>query len=326
MSSTPKNPLTEPNQPSEDAVNDQASEWFAKVHRGNMSAAERSRFRQWLSTNPRHDKAYKETEAFWCDSDFQTALTTLPLSQELVIPSLQNSRNKPWIVLAIAACLMLMAILLRPMLGCLQADYCTGTGEIREVKLADGSTVTLSPQTAIKIAMNTELRQVQLLEGEAFFSVQRNPARPFVVASQYSQTRVLGTQFNVKDNTHSDTITVISGVVEVSHNRQQPSILHANDSISVSDNQTGSIETSSGNAASAWTKGHLVFANATLKEVIGELGRYRQGAVIIKNNRMKALKVNGRFDIRDTDKALDALEQTLPVHIYRLSPWLVLIA
>jgi transmembrane sensor len=323
MNLKPKHSATQTIHSPGNTLNDQASQWFAKIRSGNMSVGEHNQFQQWLLSNPAHKKTYDEVEAFWNDPDFREALTIIPLSQGCILP--QRNKHKSWVVLAIAACLALLAILLRPMMGCLQADYCTAIGETRNVQLADGSTVILSPQTAIKIAMSPESRYVNILEGEAFFSVQRNPTRPFIVDSQYSQTRVLGTQFNVKGNAQSDTVTVISGVVEVSHNQQQPSVLHANDKITVANNTSSAIEPSSGSTASAWTKGHLVFANAPLREVVAEIGRYRKGTVIVKNSQLKALQVSGRFDIKNTDNALQALEQTLPIHVYHLTPWLVII-
>ncbi|CAG7857876.1 hypothetical protein MCAMS1_02862 [biofilm metagenome] len=322
----PEKPAKVTGNSSDDSISDQAGDWFAKVRSGAMSAEEISQFKQWLQDNPAHNNAYKDIEAFWNNADFNDALSATPLSDAKVLPSRYRPINNSWAVISVAAGIAFLTILLKPMLGCVPADYCTATGEIRKVQLAEGSTITLGPQTTINVSLNSKLRQVQLLKGEALFSVQRNTASPFIVNSQYSQTRVLGTQFNVKGNAEFDTITVISGVVEVSRNQQQSTLLHANDSITVDSLTTGTVKTSSGNAASAWAKGHLVFANTALNEVVGEIGRFRHGTIIVKNNRLKALKVSGRFDITDTDKALDALEQSLPIRVYHLTPWFIVIA
>lgn len=215
--------------------------------------------------------------------------------------------------------------MLQSNLSCFNTDYCTSIGETRNIYLADGSHVTLSSNTAITVALSEQTRRIQLVQGEAFFDVRRNPEQPFVVDSHFSQTRVLGTKFIVREDQNADTVTVLNGVVSVSSPHGKPSILKVNDQITVDAEKANTITQVSSNNASAWTKGHLLFENTSLGKVVTELGRYRKGAIIIKNNRLKELKVSGRFSISDTNKALDALEQTLLIKIYRLTPWLTVI-
>jgi len=73
-------------------------------------------------------------------------------------------------------------------------------------------------------------------------------------------------------------------------------------------------------------KGSASFDNAPLSEVIVELSRYRRGSLLIADDALKNLKVSGRFDIANTDKALEALRQTLPIRVYTITPWLVVIS
>lgn len=218
-----------------------------------------------------------------------------------------------------------MAIIYRPTLLCWQADYCTAVGEIKTVQLADGSQVTLNSASAINVDLQSGSRHVQLERGEAYFDVQRAIRHPFLVDAHYSHTRVLGTRFVVREDRRSDSVTVINGVVEVSRARQNPAILKANDSITVDAERSSGIQQLAGTAATAWLKGGATFDNAPLAEVIAEIGRYRRGSVLIKNDALKNLKVSGRFDITNTDKALNSLQQTLPIRVYRITPWLVVI-
>ncbi|MCC7210167.1 MAG: hypothetical protein IT323_22890, partial [Anaerolineae bacterium] len=55
------------------------------------------------------------------------------------------------------------------------------------------------------------------------------------------------------------------------------------------------------------------------------LNRHRHGRIFITNQKLKALKVSGVFSTDEPDTALDVMINTLPVHLLRLTDYLVLI-
>lgn len=310
-----------------DALSKQAVEWFARLRANNITAAEQAQFKAWINTSALHQQAFNEINSFWEGSDFSNVLQDMPISADAQ-PLFTTRSRLPYFkyALGIAASLAITFILFRPVLNCLQADYCTAVGEIRTVSLADGSQITLNSNTALTVAYAGQQRSIQLQQGEALFEVQRNPYKPFVVTGHYSTTRVLGTRFIVREESNSDTVSVINGVVEVSHPQQKSAILKANDQIVAGQTQLGTIQHLVSDVAANWVKGRLLFDNASLNEVITEISRYRHGKVFIQNTALKTLKVSGRFDINNTDKALESLEQTLPIRIHRITPWLVVIS
>jgi len=311
-----------------DAIAEQAMTWFVRLRADTVTAAERRQFQVWCLANPAHRPAYDDTAAFWDDIYFSQTLAATALSPQTqaVLPG-RYSRSRRIVkpLLAIAACIVLIAVVYRPTLDCWQTDYCTVVGEIKTVHLADGSQVTLNSASAINVNLRNGLRQIQLTHGEAFFEVQRDVQHPFLVEGHYSNTKVLGTRFVVREDAGSDSVTVVSGMVEVSRNRQNPAILNANDSITVDAERSSEPRQAQPSDAIAWMKGSALFDNVPLSEVVTELGRYRRGSLLITNETLKNLKVSGRFDIADTDKALESLQQTLPIQVYRLTPWLVVI-
>ena len=88
-----------------------------------------------------------------------------------------------------------------------------------EVWLNAGSSI-LYPETFAK-----DKRQV-ILNGEAYFSVKKDTASPFIVETSQLSVKVLGTRFNVKayPNDEKITTTLTSGKVEVSVRSQPPHI------------------------------------------------------------------------------------------------------
>lgn len=86
------------------------------------------------------------------------------------------------------------------------------------IRLDDGSQVTLEPGSFLRFPdhFSATKREV-FLTGEAFFSVTRQPQRPFLVVTDRVVTRVLGTSFRVKafGGTANASVTVRTGKVSV---------------------------------------------------------------------------------------------------------------
>jgi len=96
-----------------------------------------------------------------------------------------------------------------------RGTYSTDIGEQRSITLADGSTVDLNARTRIRVRMSEQDRRVELLEGQALFQVAKDKSRPFIVRSNDTQVRAVGTQFDVYRRKTGTTVTVLEGRVAV---------------------------------------------------------------------------------------------------------------
>ncbi|WP_125917104.1 FecR family protein [Hymenobacter coccineus] len=73
------------------------------------------------------------------------------------------------------------------------------TRQVQVFQLPDSSLVTLHPGSSLRYATAfLGPKRAIYLEGEAFFKVSKNPARPFLVFTKQVVTTVLGTSFRVK--------------------------------------------------------------------------------------------------------------------------------
>ncbi|MEG8042001.1 FecR domain-containing protein [Sphingomonas sp. LR59] len=79
--------------------------------------------------------------------------------------------------------------------------------------LADGSTVSLNGATRLRIVYADRQRRAELLAGQAFFDVQHDVSRPFVVRAGASETRVLGTAFDLDLTRTQVALAVYRGAV-----------------------------------------------------------------------------------------------------------------
>ena len=148
--------------------------------------------------------------------------------------------------------------------------YATGVGERRDLRLADGTEVILGPASRLTVRE----RAVEL-QGEALFRVVHDPRRPFSVAAGGARIRDVGTSFTV----HSDpgeTLRVVvgDGIVALTHGSD--SVTLARGDVGTLDS-AGSVAAKRGAATSddlAWTRGQLVFRNASVAELVADLRRW----------------------------------------------------
>lgn len=95
----------------------------------------------------------------------------------------------------------------------------TSLNETTKVVLPDSSIVRLKPGSKIHYDPNLgngSIREL-FLEGEGFFEISHNAARPFVVHASDLDIRVLGTVFNVKSEKNTPTVetTLFQGSVRI---------------------------------------------------------------------------------------------------------------
>lgn len=148
-------------------------------------------------------------------------------------------------------------------------------GEYYTIVLPDKSKVFL--HAGSKIYFPTEFRhdrrEVELLYGEAYFQVTHDEHRPFVVKTATMQTTVLGTEFNVvARGDANDNVTLITGMVAVSHNQHQQYIKPGQQA-TVAPDGTIATQTVDTEKYVAWRDGFLYFDNMTLHDIMEEIGQ-----------------------------------------------------
>ncbi|GEP97659.1 hypothetical protein CCY01nite_39190 [Chitinophaga cymbidii] len=98
----------------------------------------------------------------------------------------------------------------------------TSPGESYEVKLPDGSVISLNSASSLEYPANIAGRSERRvkLAGEAFFQVAKDAKHPFIVEAGNQTVQVLGTEFNI--NCYADepsvATTLIGGSVSVKAN------------------------------------------------------------------------------------------------------------
>ncbi len=307
-------------------IADQAIAWFSRLQSESVSAEEKMQFLKWKGQSLLHKNVYDEISLFWDDPEFNQVLAEATLSKELNKGKKTASYRSYWLSGAMAACLALFVVIFDPLTH-IQADYQTAIGEQQSINLSDGSSVMLNTNSALAIDFTDTERRVRLLKGEAYFAVNSDKNKPFVIDSGETVTRVLGTKFIVKNNPAGDRITVVEGLVKVS-SLEYGEFVHLHPKQQVINSGSGLKKVVSINIKmeTAWLSNRLVFKNQALSEVVSELENYLPGIVFITDSQLKQYKINARLDISNPETALKALQHTLPVTITHISPWLTVIS
>ena len=225
---------------------EEASDWFVDFRVGDVDAAARARFDEWLRRSPEHVRAYWEIARTYVDlpspSDMGKvdvgALIAYAHSRDNVVPlhagepvetpaSPLSERHGRAVSrparrrrLAVAAACALMATVVTSLWWNLDHYplYTTDIGERRSLTLPDGSTVDLNARSRIRIEFSTTERKVDLLDGQALFQVAKDKQRPFIVSSSDATVRAVGTQFDVYRKSSGTIVTVLEGRVAVYSN------------------------------------------------------------------------------------------------------------
>ncbi len=112
----------------------------------------------------------------------------------------------------------------------------TGTNDIKQLTLADSSVVWVNSASVLQVpaSFQGKLREVKLIEGEAFFNVKHDTAHPFIVKVKGLNVQVMGTSFNIrayKGLTKVD-VAVATGKVGVTKNDGKAQMLLPGDLLS----------------------------------------------------------------------------------------------
>ena len=142
------------------------------------------------------------------------------------------------------------------------------------MKLQDGTVVKLNSSSSITYPEQfADSARVVFLEGEAFFEVEKDSLKPFIIKTGLSETQVLGTSFNVKAyHQQSIEVAVISGSVKIKNAYGSEQVLAPYQmGVMNEDNQQIVTDQFDVKHVIGWKDGILIFNKAEFKEIIRKL-------------------------------------------------------
>lgn len=305
----------------------EAAEWFAQMQNPKCTQEIRTACGQWCNADSRHELAFEQCRTLWLmtrelknDPDIACELASARTRHEFK-PQTSNV-HKRWHMLGITATFLLVAVAAFLTLSSPYEEYTTRVAEQRVIQLPDGSTVMLNTDSNIVVHFTNSRRVIELKKGEAYFSVSKDPKRPFEVTATAGVVRAVGTEFNVALLNRRILVDVTEGVVEfkalVSAENQLTTHIKEGEAISFRKGDA-SLHIQLANTAriSAWQARKIYFSENTLEDAVAEYNRYTKEKIIILNDELKHQKISGVFNIDDIEAFTFSLEHLLDVRVER---------
>ncbi len=328
--------------PSADAIEAIAADWLALVACRPLTPAEQATLAAWLAAEPRHRAAYAELAAAWKSLD---RLAEYPRNDDAPADPDFFTRRHPrphasWLALGAAAAVILTSILWLSSGSFTTRDStavvaAANPSNLR--RLPDGSLVELRSGSEIIEEFGATERSVRLVHGEAFFSVKKDPQRPFVVRAGAVSVRAVGTAFNVRLAPSAVEVLVAEGIVRLNpptESATAPAPAGASDTathltagqrvivpIAALPAATAPVvETVSASElerALAWQDNNLIFESTPLAEAVRHFNRRNVRQLVVAHAEVDSLRISGRFRSDNLDGFLELLESSLNVAVTR---------
>lgn len=320
-----------------------ASDWHLRLQDDPEDLELRGAFETWLESDDAHRAGWalleesialaRQTEpvhrADWqARRNDSPAAAAAPPPRRKARPARPRARAMKRAGLSAVAAVLVAVVAGPQALLQLRADHVSGTGEIEHFALEDGSQVILSAGSAISQDFSQSRRHIGLLEGEAWFDVAHDSARPFTVQVQDMTVTVTGTAFDVAMTDETLSVSVARGSVRV---EGEGSPLAA----AVKPGQRLSLDRRTGKATvlaitpleiGAWRSARLAVRNASVADVVEVLERHFPGGVILRGEALRTARVTGVYDLADPIGSLKTLLDASGATMTRITPWLILVS
>lgn len=305
-------------------LDQQAANWVIRLNEGNLSEREQQQFERWKAADPQHGAAFERLQGF---VGRLQALRPQQAPVQAALEAARVRRRNPAgrVLLGLLVALPVALALRAYPPSYLLADQRTAPAQWQQVKLEDGSQLTLSGNSAVDLTFNGQQRQVRLLRGEILVQVAHDATRPFTVVTEDGQMRALGTRFTVKREAPGTLLSMLESTVAATAANQPDDVqVRAGEQARITPDAVKRLGRIDPRATDdAWKHHQLVVQDRPLPEVLDELARQYGGHVQFNRQQLADLRVSAVLPLDNPRRALQLIADGLPVRIRSFSPlWL----
>ena len=338
--------------------NEAAAYWDARMRSPQVSPAERDAFADWYQADPAHRRAYDKLQSILYSvrrADDMPEWRALEEDALLSLPGRRRRLSNRLAWFGSAAALALVTVVGLFVVNTLQppnepidtADqrvqndvsyappfFATAIAKTREVMFEDGSSAILNTNSLIRERYSAGERLVELIRGQAEFSVETNAERPFVVLAGDRRITALGTIFDVRLGEEREVqVTQIKGIVEVTPRVRDDAIgsilaviepvvrLEPGQQLIALQGRPDEIVMHEEiESEQLWKQGRVFFEDDALRDAIAEMSRYSQTPIRARGLGADDFRIYGTYRTTNVDDFLNAIEAYFPVEIDRSNP------
>jgi len=306
-----------------------------------MSAAQQEELDRWLEADPRHREALGLYDSAWSALAQPTnSGAGAELERHLATLAGRRGRRRMTTAGAAAALVVLLGlgVVMRQRSGVIPASSAPTALVLAPVRktLPDGSVVELRGSAKISVNYTATARRVVLSQGEAYFSVEKDTARAFIVSAGGVDVRAVGTAFSVQLGTSTVEVVVTHGAVAVDKSLAaasaeaprpaSPATVDAGKRVLVNrmgpanDAEASVVPTAEMGERLAWRSLRLEFTRTPLAEAIALLNQHAPptaARLTVADATIGAMRVTGVFRADNTDGFVHLLEGAFGVKAER---------
>jgi transmembrane sensor len=302
---------------------------------GELPATETAGFEQWVASDPRRRHLVDVLTELWAGSGPSAEAFNVQGMWARALPRVRQRRRTlslisddssghprwtGWAAIshAVAAALLVSSIALagrfvlsrvqhRVVPSATMRTFATRRGQRANLQLDDGTQAVLGAATTVQIPddYGDHARNVYL-DGEAFFIVRHDAARPFAVHAGHTVVRDIGTEFAVTayPGTTTTRVVVAAGKVSVAHTELDPSDVAVVDS---SGESAVVHHRANVSAAIAWAEGRFAYEATPFRDVAASLSRWYDLDIQLADSALGRQPLTVAFGSESTRQVLDAL-------------------
>lgn len=293
------------------AALEQAIEWHARQASGHFSESEHHAFERWLAADQSHVAAWNGLR-----SRLDQTFSQLSGSRARQVLSTGTSRRHLLRgALAVGGCALAARLATWPgmPLDRLTADVTTGNSQRRTLVLTDGSSLTLNAESAIDVDFTAGMRTVRLLRGSLMVRIE-SQNRPFQLVCNDGTAQLASGQCLLSQCQDHAEFWLKTGTAQLGSQRHALALMAGQgarlDTLGVHRLPTSQTD------PSAWVRGLLEVNDQSLGQVIDRLRPYQRGVLQV-SEAAASLRISGVFNLDNSDQALAALNDILPLRIDR---------
>lgn len=288
----------------------EAARWLARLQ-GGADPAMKVKFQQWYDRDPRYAEAFDRVRQSY---ERAGLLRQSPAASAALAASAgqQSTRDFAWaagigLVALVAAAVLLSRGLLGA--GTEAVMLTTAVGEIREVRLADGTKVTLD--TASRVEVDPSKRRASLSRGRARFEIARRK-HPFIIVAGATSVIVEAGTIDIEQAGPASRVDVLAGSAEM-EGRQGHLVLGPLEGLT--DGPDAEPERHAVAGLPDWTRGMLQFDGTPVAEAVERANRYSTRPILIAGD-VGELRVTGAFRAGDTAGLAKALSAAFGLRLH----------
>jgi transmembrane sensor len=315
--------------PSSAAIEEAASDWLQRQRFFDWNDAAQAQLDYWLGQSLAHKLAYWRLEAAW---DRTERLKVLRAAEKPLPKAVPRQPNRWIFAVGAAVALAAVAVVVTTQTGprkVVTQTYATAPGGHKTITLTDGSQIELNTNTVLRIAAGNP-RNVWLDKGEAYFEIRHNDANPFVVIAAGHRVTDLGTKFLLRSTNSRVSLSLVEGrarIDSIGPKMQPHSAVLSPGQVAVA--TANSLSTSTKPAVEldnelGWRRGIVVFHHTTLDAAVAEFNRYGNERLVVADEAVGALMLNGTFPTHDTQAFIRVAQQVLHLKVEKNGGQIVL--